>query len=65
MSIIHGHPLDIEKLTKELGDILWYIAQACYSVQVPMDTVAVENIEKLRNRYPSGFSAEKSLNRSE
>jgi NTP pyrophosphatase (non-canonical NTP hydrolase) len=61
--IYHGHKLDVDKLVKELGDVLWYIAQACYALQVPMDDVAMKNIEKLLERYPVGFSPERSLNR--
>lgn len=63
--VYHGHELDVEKLTKELGDVLWYIAQACKAIGVPMDTVAVTNIEKLLQRYPVAFSADQSRNRVE
>lgn len=63
--IYHGHDLDIDKLVKELGDVLWYIAQACRSINVPMDTVAIKNIEKLLDRYPVAFSADQSRNRVE
>lgn len=62
--IYHGHPLDKDKIVKELGDVLWYIAQACHAINVPMDVVALKNIEKLLARYPVQFSAEKSINRS-
>lgn len=61
--IYHGHELDIDKLVKELGDVLWYIAQACRAINVPMDTVAVTNIEKLLDRYPTAFTADQSRNR--
>ena len=62
----HAHPLDHEthdKLCKELGDILWYVAMAATSLAVDMRSLAEENLAKLKARYPEGFSTEKSLGR--
>lgn len=62
----HAHPLDHEthdKLVKELGDILWYVAMAATSLAVDMRTLAEGNLAKLKARYPEGFSTEKSLYR--
>lgn len=61
----HAHPLDEAELRKELGDVLWYVALACDALGLRMGDVMTENIEKLRRRYPEGFSAERSLNRNE
>lgn len=61
----HGHPLDAMKLRKEIGDILWYCAQACHAFGWDLEGVAEDNIIKLRNRYPEGFSSQASLNRPE
>lgn len=61
----HGHPLDEAELRKELGDVLWYAALACDALGLELGEVMAENIAKLRRRYPEGFSAERSLNRSE
>ncbi len=58
-----GHPLDKEKLLKELGDIAWYLAEAAYALDVPLDQVLEGNIAKLKARYPEGFDTEKSLHR--
>ena len=58
-----GHPLDREKLLKELGDIAWYLAEAAYALDVPLDQVLEGNIAKLKARYPEGFDTEKSLHR--
>jgi len=63
--VFHGHPLDKEKLTKELGDALWYLARIADDCKIPLDVVMYENIEKLRKRYPEGFSTERSVNRVE
>lgn len=59
----HGHASDPVKEKKELGDILWYVADVCTKKGYDMDEVADMNIEKLKARYPEGFSAEKSQNR--
>jgi NTP pyrophosphatase (non-canonical NTP hydrolase) len=59
----HGHPLEKEKLSKELGDVLWYLAVMASGLGLSLDQIASENIDKLRARYPEGFSEERSLNR--
>ena|SRR5699024_3431381 len=59
----HGHELDKDELEKELGDVLWYIAEICAIVNMDMEEVARKNIGKLYKRYPKGFEVEKSINR--
>ena len=50
-----------EHLIIELGDVLWYVAQACMALDVPFDDVVRGNVKKLEKRYPGGsFSIEKS-----
>lgn len=63
--VYQGHKLDIEHLKKEIGDLLWFVAELCTSRGWDMDDIAQMNIDKLRARYPKGFDAEKSLNRAE
>ncbi len=58
-----GHPLDENALMLEVGDLLWGIAELCTVNSWEMSDVARANIDKLRKRYPDGFSAERSLNR--
>ena len=58
-----GHPFDTAKMLDELGDVLWYVAEAASGLGVPLETVALYNIAKLQDRYPDGFSSEKSINR--
>ena len=60
-----GHEIDIHELQKEVGDLLWGIAEFCTSNGFSMDHIARMNIEKLRKRYPDGFSTERSLHREE
>jgi len=59
-----GHDLDREKLIKELGDIAWYLAEAATALDIDLETVLERNIEKLKSRYPEGFSAERSIHRN-
>lgn len=61
--VYQGHDFDKEHMKKELGDCLWMIAEACDSLGFNMDDVMELNIEKLKARYPHGFSIDKSLHR--
>lgn len=61
--LFHGHALDRDRLKKELGDVLWYLAAVCTAEGLSLGDVADGNIEKLRARYPDGFTSEKSQNR--
>ena len=64
-----GHIFDDivkDKMKKELGDILWYVAEAATVLKVKLDDIAIENIDKLIRRYPGiGFNPDKSINRQE
>ena len=63
--LAQGHDLNREELIKELGDVAWYLAETAYALGVPLEEVCQRNIDKLKARYPDGFSAEKSINRVE
>ncbi len=58
-----GHPLDQEKLAKELGDVAWYLAEAATALEIPLEDIFQGNIGKLQKRYPEGFDSEKSQQR--
>ena len=60
-----GHELDFQKLDKEAGDILWYLARYAHARHTTLDKIARENRRKLMARYPSGFDTQRSLNRPE
>lgn len=62
--LAQGHCLDRESLIKELGDIAWYLAETATALDVDLEDVFIMNIEKLKKRYPNGFSAENSVNRT-
>ena len=59
----HGRELDKEYLTKELGDIAWYLAEAATALDLDLEDILRANIEKLKKRYPEGFSCEQSRTR--
>lgn len=61
--LFHGHEMDREKLKDELGDVLWYLSNLADSAGIDLDDIAEWNIEKLKKRYPDGFSEERSKNR--
>lgn len=62
----HGHAFNDEvkdKLVKELGDILYYVAIGCWHLGLNMEEVAILNRKKLAERYPEGFESTRSQNR--
>lgn len=60
----HGHGYDREKHAKELGDVLWYVADQASAAGLSLQDIADRNVGKLAARYPDGFSLEKSVNRA-
>ena len=55
-----------EHLIIELGDIMWYVAQACMALDVSFDEVIERNVKKLESRYPGGkFDIKHSENRAQ
>jgi len=67
--IFQGKPVNEENLfhlKRELGDIMWYVAQACIGLDISLDEVLEMNVEKLVARYPGGnFDVHYSENRKE
>ena len=63
--IYQGHKMDEAHEMKELGDLLWFVAEYCTARGWFLEDVMRGNIDKLKARYPEGFSAEKSLHRQE
>lgn len=58
-----GHDLDFEHLAKELGDIAWYLAVGADAIGYDLETILQMNVDKLKARYPNGFSTDRSLHR--
>ena len=67
--IFQGKPWNVdnkEHLLLELGDLMWYVAQACMALEVSFDEVIARNVKKLEKRYPGGaFDVYYSENREE
>lgn len=61
--LYHGHTFDKEHYIEELGDVLAYIVLGANSIGITLEEVMQKNIEKIKKRYPDGFSFEKSINR--
>ena len=66
--VFQGKPWDEHNrkhLIIELGDVMWYVAQACMALDVDFDDVIKGNVQKLEKRYPGGsFDIHKSENRA-
>ena len=67
--ILQGKPYNEENvfhMKRELGDICWYLAQACMALDTTFDEIIEMNVDKLKARYPGGeFDVHKSENRKE
>ena len=56
--ILQGKPYSEENIfhmKRELGDIMWYMAQACMALDTSFDEVLKMNYEKLSARFPEGY----------
>lgn len=60
-----GHDFEPEHAMKELGDLLWFIAEYCTAMGWTLEEVMELNIEKLLARYPEGFDVDHSLHRAD
>jgi len=66
--VFQGKKLDDDAqfhMKRELGDIMWYISQACIALNISLEDVIEENIRKLEARYPDGFEVFRSENRKD
>lgn len=61
--LFQEHELNKEHLFEEIGDLLWYVSNLCNVCGFKMEDVMEYNIEKLRERFPQGFTKERSVNR--
>ena len=67
--IFPGKPVNDENLfhlKRELGDVMWYVMQACMGLEISLEEVIEMNVDKLKARYPGGeFDVHYSENRKE
>ena len=67
--LLQGKPYNEDNvfhMKRELGDICWYIAQACMALDTNFEEIIEINYQQLSARYPEGtFSVHKSENRND
>jgi len=61
--IYHQQGMDMDKIKKELGDVLWYVSALCGELGFTLEEVMEANIEKLKARFPEGYSADRTTYR--
>lgn len=61
--IFHEKGIDEMHLKKELGDVMWYVALFCDSMNWDLDEILQMNVDKLKARYPDGFDTVRANNR--
>ena len=55
--VFQGKPYTEENrfhMKRELGDVMWYVAQCCMALDISLDEICDMNIEKLGKRFPDG-----------
>ena len=66
--LLQGKPYNEDNvfhMKRELGDICWYLAQACMALDTTFDEIIEMNVDKLKARYPGGeFDVHYSENRA-
>lgn len=55
--------IDKVSISKEIGDVLWYLSAIATAFKLDLETIANINIEKLKHRYKNSFTNEKSQQR--
>lgn len=58
--VFHQRGIDQDKLKKELGDVLWYLAALCTQFGWTLEEVMQLNIDKLKARFPEGYDPERT-----
>lgn len=64
-SFIYNKPLDVVNAKEELGDLLWYIALACRTLNVSFEELMQMNIDKLTKRYPEKYTDNDAIARAD
>lgn len=61
--IYYGKQLDVVNIGEEIADCMWYISNLCRLMEIDMEKMLENNINKLRVRYPEKFTNEHATNR--
>lgn len=62
---IYNQPLDVANLKEEIGDILWYIALLASVTDLNLEDCMIQNIDKLKKRYPEGYTDLAAITRAD
>lgn len=62
-NLAYGKPIDWTNVHEEVGDLFWYLFNFCRINSIDPHQVMERNIQKLKTRYPEGFTHDKALNR--
>lgn len=61
--IYYKKPLDVVNVGEEIGDIMFYLSNLARLLELDIEKILQNNIDKLRKRYPDKFTTENALNR--
>lgn len=64
-SVYYKKELDKKKVTEELGDVMFYLVNLATSLDISMENVLEQNVEKLLKRYPGGFTEKDAIERKD
>jgi len=62
--VAYGKEIDRVNLLEEMGDLVHFVTMLCVAQGFTLEQVIMANVNKLRKRYPNGFSENSALNRS-
>lgn len=62
--VYHEKPIDIDRIRKEIGDVLWYLAYLCSVFDLNLSDVAQANLDKLKARHGDKFRPHNEQNRT-
>jgi len=63
--LVYDEPIDIAHAAEEIGDVLYYVMLSCQALGLEMGDTMQANIDKLRIRYPHGFSEADAVARAD
>lgn len=64
-ALYQGHTMDKKHLQEEIGDLMYYITNLATLYDISMCNVLEDNVNKLKKRYPNGFSVQESIARKD
>lgn len=64
-TLIYGKELNKKDLLNECGDVLWYMVILLHEIGYTLEDAMQANVDKLKRRYPNGFSEKDALERKD